>query len=79
MKDNLLSGLEDEETEAQLCTILYQENARGLSELESKEDLRKKGVASPDRAEALMMAFHRVVPQQQTVTYDAPRVQISPI
>jgi hypothetical protein len=41
----------------QLASIRYQINPRGLIEIESKDDLRKRGVGSPDRAEAIMLAF----------------------
>ena len=41
----------------QLASIRYQINPRGLIEIESKDDLRKRGVRSPDRAEAIMLAF----------------------
>lgn len=75
-KDNLISGLLDEETQAQLCTIQYRETGKGLTEIESKDDMRKRGVQSPDRAESLIMAFMRVVPAHQRVVDDT-RVSIS--
>ena len=79
LQENLISGLTDEETAAQLSTIRYRENSRGLTEIESKEARNQRGIpGSPDRAESLIMSFMRVVPQQTTVTYDA-RYQISPI
>lgn len=53
----------DEETEAQLCTILYDINSRGRTYIESKEDARKRGVKSPDRAEADVLAFTRIIPR----------------
>lgn len=61
-----VSGLADEECEAQLSTMLYRETSRGLTEIRSKEDMRKLGVPSPDRAEALIFSFMRVVPREQT-------------
>jgi len=35
----------------------YEYNPRGLVVIESKDDACKRGVSSPDRAEALMLAF----------------------
>ena len=42
---------------AQLASLRYQHNARGQVVIESKEKARKRGVRSPDRAEAMMLAF----------------------
>jgi len=50
-------GLEDELTIAQLASIRYELNSRGLIEIESKDKMRERGLESPDRAEALMLAF----------------------
>jgi hypothetical protein len=61
----------DEDTEAQLCAIEYRELSRGQIQVEPKEDARKRGVASPDRAEAEIMAFCRVVPREQVFVYGA--------
>lgn len=75
-KHGLVSGLSDEECEAQLSTMLYWENARGLTEIRSKEYMRKQGVPSPDRAEALIMAFLEVVPRNQQVVYQQPQYPV---
>jgi hypothetical protein len=50
----------------------------GRTEVESKEEARKRGQTSPNRAEALVMAFCKIVPQEQTFYLGAP-VQISAI
>jgi hypothetical protein len=60
-QDGDVSGLTDERTMAQLATIRYEHNARGQVLIESKEDARKRGVKSPDRAEAIMLAFAKPV------------------
>src|SRR5450759_944112 len=52
-----LSGSMDEKLIGQLAGIRYKHNARGQIVIESKEDARKRGVKSPDRAEAVMLAF----------------------
>lgn len=70
-KSGLVSGLADEETQAQLSTVLYREMPRGLIEIIGKEEMLKKhGVPSPDRADALVMAFAQIIPRQQEVTYN---------
>ncbi len=57
LQEGDLIGLRDERAIAQLVGIRYAHNARGQIEIESKEDARKRGVKSPDRAEAVMLAF----------------------
>jgi phage terminase large subunit len=52
-----MGGLSDERMIAQLAGIRYSHNSRGQIVIESKEEARKRGVKSPDRAEALMLAF----------------------
>lgn len=52
-----MNGITDEKTIGQLAGIRYKHNARGQIVIESKEDARKRGVKSPDRAEAVMLAF----------------------
>lgn len=52
-----MSGLLDDKTIGQLAGIRYKHNARGQIQIESKEDARKRGVKSPDRAESVMLAF----------------------
>ena len=47
----------DEETIGQLSNILYEVDSQGRMKIESKEDARKRGVTSPDRADALMLAL----------------------
>jgi hypothetical protein len=64
----------DEETEAQLSGINYKELPNGRIQIEPKEDARKRGVASPDRAEAEVMAFCRVVAREETVDFTDPVV-----
>jgi phage terminase large subunit len=52
-----LSGALDEKTIGQLAGIRYKHNPRGQIVIESKDEARKRGVKSPDRAEAVMLAF----------------------
>src|SRR5260370_4915031 len=57
-----VAGLTDELTIAQLASIRYEYNPRGQVAIESKDDARKRGVKSPDRAEAIMLAFAQMTP-----------------
>jgi hypothetical protein len=52
-----LLGITDDKTIGQLAAIRYTHNARGHVEIEGKDEMRKRGVKSPDRAEAVMLAF----------------------
>ena len=52
-----ISGCFSEKAIGQLAGIRYQHNARGQVLIESKDDMRKRGVKSPDLAEAVMLAF----------------------
>jgi hypothetical protein len=56
-KDGDMAGLTDEKTIGQLTSIRYKHNSRGQIVIESKDDALKRGVPSPDRAEAWMLAF----------------------
>ena len=56
-QDGQVSGLDDDLTITQLASIRYEINPRGQVQIESKDQARKRGVRSPDRAEALMLAF----------------------
>jgi hypothetical protein len=57
LRDGELAGLTDRVTIAQLAGIRYEHDSRGRVEIESKEDARKRGVKSPDRAEAVMLCY----------------------
>jgi hypothetical protein len=82
LQENLICQHTDEETAAQLSTIRYGENSRGLTEIETKEARNQLGIpGSPDRAESLIMAFTRIIPQQTIVNlenFQMTGYQISP-
>jgi len=42
---------------SQLSNIRYKINSRGQIIIESKEDMKKRGISSPDRADTLMLTF----------------------
>jgi hypothetical protein len=50
-------GLTADRAIGQLSGIKYRHNSRGQIVIESKDDARKRGVKSPDRAEAVMVAY----------------------
>jgi hypothetical protein len=54
---NLIEGLTDDVTVGQLANLLYEYDSQGRMKIEPKEKARARGIASPDRAEALMLAF----------------------
>jgi phage terminase large subunit len=58
-----VEGLADEETIGQLSGLLCELDAKGRMKIESKEKARARGVPSPDRAEALMLAFCKPPPK----------------
>jgi hypothetical protein len=55
-----VAGLTDEKAIAQLAGVRYSHNSRGQVVIESKGDARKRGVKSPDRAEAVILAFAEI-------------------
>ena len=82
-RDGLVAGLVDEVTIRQLAGICYEEDEKGRIRIEPKEKARKRGVTSPDRAEALIMALSNTEPnilkfyrdraqQQSTAPPDTP-------
>ena len=59
MKDRLIALPNDEELAAQLLSLRYDVSSSGQVKLESKRETRKRGIPSPDRADALALAFMR--------------------
>ena len=59
MNDRLIALPQDEILAAQLLSLRYDVTSSGQVKLESKRETRKKGVPSPDRADALALAFMR--------------------
>ena len=47
----------DQQLVGELVSLRYHHDSRGRVLLERKEDMRKRGLPSPDRADALMLAF----------------------
>jgi hypothetical protein len=55
----LLQLPDDDDTVAQLTTRRYRVMPDGRVKIESKDDLRRRGLPSPDRADALGLAFYQ--------------------
>lgn len=47
----------DHVTQSQLAAPSYRSNSSGRLQIEGKEEMRKRGIGSPDRAEALLLAI----------------------
>jgi hypothetical protein len=64
--DQVLALNIDHQTAAQLSAPSYRSNSGGRIQIESKDDMKKRGIGSPDRAEALLLAIfeppHREIP-----------------
>jgi hypothetical protein len=57
VSEGMFAGLVDQTALAQLAGLRYSHDARGRIVIEKKDDARKRGVRSPDRAEAIALAF----------------------
>ncbi|HEY5420152.1 MAG TPA: phage terminase large subunit [Marmoricola sp.] len=56
-KDGTVKGLTDRLLLGQLAGLKYDHDLRGRVKIERKEDAVRRGIKSPDRAEALMLCF----------------------
>lgn len=57
---------------AELTGPTYQFHSDGRMKIESKDDMKKRGVASPDKADALALTF------SSTILVDVPRYKMDP-
>ncbi len=48
---------QDEDLAAELCSIRYKRTSSGKIQIESKDEAKRRGIPSPNRADALMLAF----------------------
>lgn len=58
---------DDDDLAAQLGSLKYKFTSRGQVQIESKDDMRKRGLPSPDRADTLMMAYAAEPPMTELV------------
>ena len=56
-RDRAIRIPRDAELIAELASLRYRYNSRGKVLMESKESMKKRGLPSPDKADALMLAF----------------------
>jgi phage terminase large subunit len=73
-RDGVVCGIGDPVLVAQLASVRYETTPRGQVKIESKEDARRRGVRSPDRAEAVMLAFAGTTSAPGWVTWIADAV-----
>ena len=60
-QEGTISIPDDLDLIAQLSSIKYKINSRGQLQIESKEDMKKRGIKSPDMVDALALAFMEYV------------------
>jgi hypothetical protein len=71
---------DDDDLAAQLGAVKYKYTARGQVQIESKDDMRKRGLPSPDRADALMLtAATGPVTDDVFEDEEAMELEISPV
>jgi hypothetical protein len=76
LEGDQIEGLTDDETIGQLANLQYEIDAHGRMKIEPKEKARQRGVPSPDRAEALMLALGQPRPLIEFFSVrDLPRRQ----
>lgn len=75
-REGLLSGLSDDVAYGQLASLRFEYTSRGLVAIESKVDMARRGEKSPDRAEAIMLAYApvRAPVREYILTYYDPVV-----
>jgi hypothetical protein len=60
----------DDVLASQLAALQYRYTSRGQIQIESKDDMRKRGMPSPDRADALCLAFASLPVVDRLVEFD---------
>jgi hypothetical protein len=53
-------GPEAEDLAAQLISLIYKRTSKGKIQIESKDEMKRRGIGSPDEADAVMLAFLKV-------------------
>lgn len=61
----------DDELASQLGSLRFTYNSRSRIKIESKDDMRKRGMPSPDRADALMLAFAGQIVNPHVATHSS--------
>ena len=78
LEHDALEGLIDDLTIDQLSSLRYELDSRGRMKIESKEKARERGVPSPDRAEALMLALGEPPPLMEWTSIGQLQTQSRP-
>ena len=60
----------DDQLASQLAALKFKYTSRGQIQIESKDDMRKRGMPSPDRADALMLACAEVLVVEGEIVED---------
>ncbi|GAA0719973.1 hypothetical protein Drose_06265 [Dactylosporangium roseum] len=61
---------EDDELASQLCSLRFKYTSRGQIVIESKDEMKRRGLPSPDRADALMLTATATPPDSADVYED---------
>jgi hypothetical protein len=67
---------DDDDLAAQLGAVKYKYTSRGQVQIESKDDMRKRKLPSPDRADALMLTA-AATPPPDTIVEDEEQARYS--
>ena len=62
----------DDELLGDLCGIKYKITSKGQIRVEGKDDMKKRIKRSPDRGDAVVLAFTPVMPAPESEVYDDP-------
>jgi len=65
---------DDDELHGELCSLGFKENSSGQLQIESKDDLRSRGLPSPDGADALSLSFFGGMFGAYTNQIDIPKL-----
>lgn len=71
LREGRIGPLSDSRTQAQLSAIRYGFDSRGRIKVESKDEMSKRGLPSPDRADALALAFFSPAPLELATSDEA--------
>ena len=80
--DGEISIPNDPELISQLASITYIYNSRGQLQIETKQQIRDSGRQSPDKADALALAFttpNPPVPRMWTLSSKRPQPELTPL
>lgn len=69
IKDGDISLPDDEGLISELTAIKYKYNSRGQLEIESKEDMKKRNLHSPDKADSLVLSFYENLTPEPIVEF----------